>query len=420
MFKKDRWIEIIEVFNANPFRTFLTAFGVFWGIFILVVLLALTTGLRNGVSKDFGDFATNSMFMWGQSTSKPYKGLPKGRRVEFKINDREVLAEKIPELKYISPKAQLGGYNGANNVTRNEKTGAFTVSGDYPEFIKQQPMDITAGRFISYSDINEKRKGVVIGEGVVSSLFNKDEDPIGDYVKINGVNFMVIGTFKSPSSNGGDAEEDANTIYVPFTTFAQVFNLGDNVGWFAITAHDDASITALKPRILEVMRTQRTIDPTDERAIGNFDRAEAFGKITGLFDILKFVGFFVGGLILASGMVGIINILLISVKERTNEIGVRRALGATPWNIRGQIIQESLTLTILSGMTGIAAGAGVIWLMNYAISQSGPVENFANPTVNVTVLLIALVLLIVSGILAGLIPATRATQMKPVDALRTE
>jgi putative ABC transport system permease protein len=413
MFKKDRWIEIIEVFNANPFRTFLTAFGVFWGIFILVVLLALTTGLRNGVSKDFGDFATNSMFMWGQSTSKPYKGLPKGRRVQFKLEDAAVLKDKIPELKFVSPKGQLGGYNGANNVTRNEKTGAFTVSGDYPEFIEQQPMDITAGRFISYSDINAKRKGVVIGDGVVSSLFNLGEDPIGDYIKIKGA-------FNSPSTGGGDAEEDANTIYVPFTTFNQVFNRADNVGWFAITAHDGSSITNLKPRILEIMRDQRTIDPTDQRAIGNFDRSEAFGRITGLFDILKFVGFFVGGLILASGMVGIINILLISVKERTNEIGVRRALGATPWNIKGQIIQEALTLTVISGMTGIAAGAGVIWIMNYALLQSGPVDNFANPSVNIIVVVIALSILIISGITAGLIPAARATQMKPVDALRTD
>jgi putative ABC transport system permease protein len=420
MFKKDRWIEIIEVFNANPFRTFLTAFGVFWGIFILVVLLALTTGLRNGVSKDFGDFATNSMFMWGQSTSKPYKGLPKGRRVQFKLDDAQVLKDKISQLKFVSPKGQLGGYNGANNVTRNEKTGAFTVSGDFPEFIEQQPMDITSGRFISYSDINEKRKGVVIGDGVVSSLFNFGEDPIGEYIKINGVNFMVIGTFKSPSSSGGNAEEQANTIYVPFTTFNQVFNRGDSVGWFAITAHEGSSITSLKPLILEIMREQRTIDPSDQRAIGNFDRSEAFGRITGLFDILKFVGFFVGGLILASGMVGIINILLISVKERTNEIGVRRALGASPWDIRGQIIQESLSLTIISGMTGIAAGAGVIWLMNYVLLQSGPVDNFANPSVNIWVLIIALVILIISGITAGLIPAVRATQMKPVDALKTD
>ncbi len=335
MFNKDRWDEILEALSANPFRTLLTAFGVAWGIFILVVLLALTTGLRNGVSKDFGDFATNSIFMWGQGTSKPYKGLPKGRYVRFKTEDVAVLKQKMPELKYVSPRGQLGGYNGANNVTRNEKTGAFTVSGDYPEFIMQQPMDIIAGRFISYSDINEKRKGVVIGDGVVTSLFNVGEDPIGEYIKISGVNFMVIGTFSSPS-NGGNNEELANTIYVPFTTFNQVFNRGDEVGWMAITAYDEYSITSLKPRILEIMRQQRTIHPEDDRAIGNFDRAEAFGRITGLFDILKFVGFFVGGLILASGMIGVINILLISVKERTNEIGVRRALGQHPGKYAGR------------------------------------------------------------------------------------
>ena len=419
MLNKDRWNEILEALSANPFRTLLTAFGVFWGIFVLVVLLALTTGLRNGVSKDFGDFATNSLFMWGQGTSKPYKGLPKGRRVQFKVEDVAVLKEKMPELKYVSPRGQLGGYNGANNVTRNEKTGAFTVSGDYPEFIKQQPMDITAGRFISYSDINEKRKGVVIGDGVVTSLFNIGENPIGEYIKINGVNFMVIGAFSAPSNNG-NSEELANTIYVPFTTFNQVFNRGDEVGWMAITAYDEYSITTLKPRILDIMREQRTINPEDDRAIGNFDRAEAFGRITGLFDILKFVGFFVGGLILASGMIGVINILLISVKERTNEIGVRRALGATPWQVRWQIVQESLIITLVSGMGGVAAGAALIWVMNYALEQSGPVDNFANPSVNIAVIITALIILIISGILAGLFPAVRATKIKPVDALRTD
>lgn len=230
---------------------------------------------------------------------------------------------------------------------------------------------------------------------------------------------MVIGTFEAPSNNG-NSEELANTIYVPFTTFNQVFNRGDTVGWMAITAHDDYSITSLKPKILEIMREQRTIHPEDERAIGNFDRAEAFGRITGLFDILKFVGFFVGGLILASGMIGVINILLISVKERTNEIGVRRALGATPWQVRGQIIQESLVLTIFSGMWGVACGAGAILLMNYALEQSGPVDNFANPSVNIGVVVFALGILIFSGIIAGLFPAVRATRIKPVDALRTE
>ncbi|MDG2447301.1 MAG: ABC transporter permease [Flavobacteriaceae bacterium] len=419
MLNKDRWNEILETLNANRFRTLMTAFGVFWGIMILVLLLALTNGLKNGVTKDFGDFATNSIFMWSQSTSKPYKGLPKGRRYNFKIDDVALLKEKIPSLKYVSPRNQLGGYRGANNVTRKDKTGAFSITGDYPEFIYQQPMDIIQGRFISYSDINEKRKVAVIGADVVKSLYDLGEDILESYVKINGVNFLVIGVFKNSNSNGDD-EEDANTIFVPFTTFSQVFNYGDLVSWMAITAEDQTSITNLKPKIFSLIKKQHTIHPNDNRAIGDYDLAQQFNKISGLFSILTFVGFFVGTLVLLSGAIGISNIMLIVVKERTKEIGIRRALGATPFNIRTQILQESLLLTIMSGMAGIAFASGVIWLTNSILDSIGPVENFANPAVDIKIILIALLILVLFGVLAGLIPATRATRMKPVDALRTE
>ncbi|HPF10327.1 MAG TPA: ABC transporter permease [Flavobacteriaceae bacterium] len=419
MFNRDRWNEILEALNANRFRTFLTAFGVFWGIFILVILLALTNGLKNGVQAGFGDFATNSIFMWSQRTSIPYKGFAKGRGFNFKIQDVQVLKAKFPELKYVSPRNQLGGFRGANNVTRNEKTGAFNIYGDYPEYIDQEPMDITAGRFLSYSDIQDKRKVAIIGKDVAKALYDEDEEPLGSYIKINGINFMVIGTFKKSNSQG-DQEEDANTIFIPFTTFSQAFNYGDNVGWMAITANDNVSITNIKPKIMSVMRELRSVHPDDERAIGNFDLAEEFSRVMGLFTILTFVGYFVGALVLMSGVIGISNIMLIVVKERTKEIGVRRAIGASPWSIRLQILQESLVLTIVSGMTGIAFAAGIIWALNFLLSQSGPVENFANPTVGIGVVITALLILVISGVLAGLIPATRATQMKPVDALRME
>ncbi len=419
MFNRDRWIEILEALNSNKMRTLLTAFGVFWGITILVLLLALTNGLKNGVSADFGNFATNSMFMWSRRTSIPYKGLPKGRRFDFKLEDVQLLKEKIPALKYISPRNQLGGYNGANNVTRKAKTGAFSIYGDYPEFIKQKPMDITEGRYLNYSDIHDNRKVAVIGIDVVKGLFDKNEKIIGSYIKVNGVNFMVIGTFRI--SNGkGDREEDANSIFVPFTAFSQAFNRADNVGWMAITAYDDVSITKIKPQIFDIIKSQRKIHPKDDRAVGHFDLAKQFAKITGLFGILTVVGYFVGSLVLLSGVIGISNIMLIVVKERTKEIGVRRALGASPLNIKAQILQESLLLTILSGLVGVSFAAFVIWIMNYVLDLSGPVENFANPSVSMTTVITALVILIVSGLLAGLIPATRAVQMKPIDALRIE
>lgn len=419
MFNRDRWAEILEALNANRFRTLLTAFGVFWGILILVLLLALTNGLRNGVSAEFSNRATNSMFMWGQSTSMAYKGMNKGRRVQFKLADVEALRNGVPELKYISPRLQLGGYRGSNNVTRNEKTGAFQIYGDYPEFIKQNYLDIVKGRYISYSDIQKELKTAVIGVDVVKTLFEIGEDPLGEYIQINGVNFKVVGVFKNPSSSG-DSEEEANTIFIPFTSFARAFNTADNVGWMALTAHDNISVTAVKPKILSIMREQRGVHPQDPRAIGNWDLAEQFAKFTGLFNTLSFVGYFVGALILLSGGIGISNIMLIVVKERTNEIGVRRALGATPWTIKKQILQESLVLTIMSGLAGIAFAAGLIAIGNYFLDKYGPFDNFANPTVDITVVIIALMVLITAGLLAGLIPASRATQMKTVDALRTE
>ena len=419
MFNKDRWSEILEALNANKVRTFLTAFGVFWGITILVLLLALTNGLKNGVTADFGDFATNSMFMWTQGTSKPYKGLPKNRYFNYKIDDVAAIKAEIPNLKYVSPRNQLGGFRGANNVIRGTKTGAFEIYGDYPEYIKQQPMDILSGRFLSYSDIEAKRKICVIGTGVVKGLYDVGEEIIGTYIKINGVNFKVVGTFKMSNSQG-DGEQDASTIYIPFTTFGQAFNRGDRVGWMAITAVDGIPITSIKQQVFDLMKSRHKIHPEDDRAIGHFDLSEQFERVSGLFAILTIVGYFVGALVLMSGIIGISNIMLIVVKERTKEIGVRRALGASPWTIKGQILQESLILTILSGMVGISFAAFMIWIMNAVLDNVGPVENFANPSVGMQVVFTALFILVVSGLLAGMIPANSATKMKPVDALRIE
>ncbi len=419
MFSKDRWDEILEALNANKLRTALTAFGVAWGIFILVVLLALTNGLKNGVLKDFGDFATNSMFMWTQGTSKPYKGLPKGRYFNYKIDDVAAIKSEVTNLKYVSPRNQLGGFRGNNNVTRGTKTGAFEIYGDYPEYIKQQPLDILQGRFISYSDIDAKRKVCVIGTGVVKGLYDKGEGILGSYIKINGINFLVVGTFKTNNSQG-NGEQEASTIYTPFTTFGQAFNRGDSVGWMAITAIDGIPITTIKQQVFDLMKSRHRVHPEDDRAIGHFDLSEQFERVSGLFAILAFVGYFVGVLVLASGIIGINNIMLIVVKERTKEIGVRRALGASPWMIKGQILQESLVLTILSGMVGVTFAAFIVWAINKILDSAGEVENFANPSVDISVIITALIILIVSGLLAGLIPANSATKMKPVDALRIE
>jgi putative ABC transport system permease protein len=421
LFSRDSWQEILEALSANWFRTLLTAFGVLWGIFILVILLAAGKGLENGVKKGFEGTATNSMFMWSQTASRPYKGLPRGRRYNFRIDDVQALKNQLPDLKYVSPRNQLGGFGGANNVVRGLQTGAYNVYGDYPEIIEQQPMDVTLGRFINYSDIHERRKVAVIGEAVRNEMFEPGENPIGEYIKINEVNFMVIGTYRRISNNSGNVEEGQKEIFVPFTSFSQAFNRGDVVGWMAITAHDHASITDLKNTVFEIMKSRHSIHPDDDRAIGHFDLFVEYSKVNGLFVALNAIAYFIGILILLSGIIGISNIMLIVVKERTKEIGIRRALGATPWNIRSQVLLESIFLTILSGMAGIAMATGLLAVVNKALEQNpSPDTMFANPSVNLFVIGVALTILVLSGLLAGLIPAQNAIKVKPVDALRTE
>jgi putative ABC transport system permease protein len=421
MFDRDKWTEILEALTANTFRTLLTGFGVFWGIFILVILLAAGNGLENGVKQGFSGMATNTMFMWAQGTSKPYKGLPKSRPINFKNDDVPALKEKFPDLKYVSPRNQLGGYRGVNNVVRGTKTAAFNVNGDYPEFVNQESMKIVEGRFVNYQDIDLKRKVAVIGQGVIDGLYEKTEEVIGTYIKVNSVNFMVVGIYKIKSNNNGNAEEKQKNIFIPFTSFQQAFNYGDRVGSMTITANDNVSITDLKPKILEFMKSRHSISPDDERAIGNFDLYAEFSKILGLFSILKFIAYFVGTLVLLSGVIGISNIMLIVVKERTKEIGIRRALGATPAAIRSQILLESIFLTISAGMLGIATATGVLVIIN-KILDSMPSEGsmFANPSVDLSVVFFALIILVGSGLLAGFIPAQTAIKVKPVDALRTE
>lgn len=422
MFDRDKWNEIIEALSAKPFRTLITAFGVFWGIFILVILLSASQGLQNGIKRQMGGLSTNTMFMWTQSTSKPYKGLPQGRYYNFRNGDVDAIKREIDGLLYVSPRNQLGGFRGSNNVVRGTKTGAYNVYGDYPEFIQQQPMDIIQGRFINYGDIDNKRKVAIIGEGVIRELYEPGEEVLGSYIKIQGVNFMVVGVYKNKTNMHGDAEEGQKQVFIPFTTFQQAFNYGDIVGWMTITAKDDIPITDVKQNIFDLLKNRHTIDPTDDRAIGHFDLYQEFKKINGLFAILTGVSYFVGIFILGSGVIGIVNIMLIVVKERTQEIGIRRALGATPGRIIKQILTESVILSLLSGMAGIIFAGFLLWLVNMGLdSMEDPSKiPFANPIVSLGVIVIALLILVFAGLLAGLIPALTAVKVKPIEALRTE
>ncbi|MEM1340483.1 MAG: ABC transporter permease [Bacteroidota bacterium] len=419
MFNRDRWKEILEVLSSNWFRTVLTAFGVFWGIFILLLLLAAGKGLENGIRQDFGDIATNTMFMWTRRTTKAYEGLPKNRRFEFKREDVQLIRDNVPNLRFISPRNQLGGFSaGGNNVVRGLKTGAFDVYGDYPEIIRQEPMKITSGRFVNYNDITEKRKVAIIGQGVKNELYEKGEEVIGSYIEIQEVNFQVIGTYKK-TDNDNDIS-DQKEIYVPFTSFSQAFNRGEEVGWMAITAQDGSSISMLKEKIINVMKQKHKVHPEDTRAIGYFDLYEQFNRVQSLFAGMRWIAIVVGTFVLISGIIGVSNIMLIVVKERTKEIGIRRALGESPWSIRKQVLMESIFLTSISGMAGITFGALLIYGINAILDSTGPVDMFINPSVGVGVVTTALLLLVISGLLAGFIPAQSAIKVRPIEALRNE
>jgi len=314
MFSKDRWKEILEVLSSNMLRTVATAFGVGWGIFILIILLAAGKGLENGIRLNFNGVATNTMFLWTETTSMAFEGLPEGRNFNFKLEDVELLRKNVPQLRIISPRNSLRRSEN-DNVIRGTESGQYRVFGDYPDIVEQRPIYTAKGRFFNYNDINQKRKVVVIGDGIRKDLYEKDEEVIGTYLKISGINFMVVGTYKEKTSNGG-GENSEREIFMPFTTFSQAFNMSDNVGWMALTAKDGSSISNLTDKIISTVKQSRKVHPDDERAIGYFDLFEEYNRVESLFAALRFIAYFVGILVLISGIIGV-SLSLIHISEPT-------------------------------------------------------------------------------------------------------
>lgn len=420
MFDLDRWQEIYITLKKNKVRTFFTAFGVFWGIFMLIIMLGSGNGLQNGANAGFGDMATNSMFMWTQQTSMPYKGLPRGRYYNFDNSDTRALTDQIPEIEYIAPRLQGWAGEGGNNVIRAERTGAYTIQGDYPAYNLIEPLNILKGRFINQGDIDEKRKICVIGERVKNELFNKDEDPIGQYIQVQGVYFQVCGIFSSRKKDR-QAEQENQTVMLPFTTLQKTYNYGDRVGWYSITAKKGIAVSSMEEKIKSLMRQRHKIHPDDKRAVGSFNLENEYLKMQRLFSGISILVWIVGIGTLMAGVIGISNIMLVVVKERTREIGVQRAIGASPWVIVSQIIMESVILTSFAGYFGLVAGVGVLEAVNMAISgMNTETMMFANPGISFQVAVTALIILVFSGALAGIIPARKAVTIKPIDALRYE
>jgi putative ABC transport system permease protein len=421
MFDLDRWQEIMSALKKNKLRTFFTAFGVFWGIFMLVIMLGSGTGLKNGVTSDFGDFATNSVFMWTRPTTVPYKGLPRARNYNFKNDDIDALRREIPEIEHLAPRTQGGGFRGGNNVVRGTKSGAFSVMGDYPEWNLIDPVVIDNGRFLNHADLKEKRKVAVIGNKVYEVLFKPGEEAIGQYIQIQGIYFQVVGVFKPKNSGVNFGGEKEQSVFIPLTTFQRVYNWGDIVGWFAFTSKPGIPVSVVEEKASALLRRRHSVSPDDPQAIGSFNMEKQYNQMTGLFAGINGLIWIVGIGTLMAGVIGISNIMLVIVKERTKEIGIQRALGASPMNIISQIITESVFLTTFAGYVGLVIGVFILEVVNYALSQGGGESNmFKNPGVDFNMAIMALVILIFSGAVAGLIPARKAVSIKPIDALRYE
>lgn len=414
MFEKDRWKEIFHVLKQNKLRSFLTAFGIAWGIFMLMIMLGASTGLGNGMSRNLGDFAVNSCFMYTQTTTLPYKGFKKDRNYNFDLTDIDMLKSKIPEIQYIAPQLDRGN----QMVSRNNKTEGFNIMGDYPEYNNIDPVTMSKGRFINYKDISDCRKVIVIGNRVNEVLFENGENAIGQNVKINGIYFKVIGIYRSKHS-GGWGEFQDGCIVMPLTTMQKAYNLGNIVGWFGMTASATTSVKIIEDKAIALLKAAHYIHPDDEMAVGHQNVAEEFKKFQGLFTGISLLVWIVGLGTLFAGVVGVSNIMLVIVRERTQEFGIQRALGATPWKIIGQLLMESVFLTTTAGYVGLFLGIGLIELIGMLLPPEAT-NVFYNPDISLKVAFSSLTILVISGLLAGIIPARKAVSMKPIDAIRSE
>lgn len=410
LFDRDTWQEVFDSLSKNKLRSILTMVGVWWGILLLIGLLGSARGLENSFNRLFGSFATNSVFVWGQSTGKPFKGFQEGRQVKLSLSDAKRIEENVEGIEFVLPRSQ-----NRTTVTRNFLSGSFLMAGDYPLLDELQKKKLIHGRFINQNDIDDNKKVAVISEDTYKQLFEKDAEVIGSYIEVNGINFTVIGMFENGNVNMGPSTD----IHIPFTTFQQIYNRGDRIGWMMITGKPEYNIKQIEEDSKLLLKNLNNIHPKDNRAFGSFNLGKEFAKMTGFLTGMQFLTWFVGIATLIAGVFAIGNILLITVKERTKEIGVRRALGATPFEIKRQIVVEAVFLTLVAGVFGIITGGWILILLDHLFGQ-GAEAAIVNASVSIAVVFIALLILVALGTLIGLIPANKATSIKPIEALREE
>ena len=407
---RDKWQEIFSTINKNKLRTFLTGFSVAWGIFMLIILLGSGQGLQNGVKHQFADDATNSLWVYQGLTSMPYKGTNAGRRIQFTnadyVNTKRIdnLIDHISGRFYVGSKTMSYGYN----------YGSYDIRAVNPGHKYIENTEITRGRFLNPLDMKNFSKVMVIGDVVRKDLFKNGVNPLGKYVRIGNIPFKVVGVFKDAGGNG-----EMRKVYIPVTTAQRVFNGGNRLDQIMFTV-GNATLGQTKKIEKELRKKFAAVhhfNPADRRAIRISNNLDEYEKVMNLFLGIRIFIWIIGIGTIIAGIVGVSNIMMIVVKERTKEIGIRKALGATPRSIVGLILLESVVITSLAGYIGLMAGVGLLELGN---KYMPPSDFFRNPEANLSIALTAMVILVVAGAIAGFIPAKKAASIKPIEALRDE
>jgi putative ABC transport system permease protein len=412
IFDWDKWQEIFETMKKNRLRTFLTGFSVAWGIFMLIILLGSGNGLENGVRKEFEGDATNTLWINPGQTSVAYKGLKSGRNIQFTNEDYDLIKTEIPHIDKISSRFNVWQYN---TVSYKKEYGNYDIIACHPGYGYYETLEIVSGRFINDDDINDFRKIVIISTIVKTALF-KDEDPMGKFIDVSGIPFKVAGIFKD---SGGD--RDMQRIYVPLSTAQRVFNYGNKIQTIGIVTDKTIDVDdsrAMADDVRQTLAQAHKFDPQDQRAVFIWNNLEQFKQFMNLFASIRLFIWIIGIGTIIAGVVGVSNIMMIVVKERTQEIGIRKALGATPWSIVSLILLESVLITSFAGYIGLVMGVGLLELISPIFENSETF--FKNPEVDITVALGATLVMIVSGMLAGFVPARKAAKIQPIEALRYE
>lgn len=409
----DRYREIIDTLTRNKMRSFLTGFGVFWGVFMLVALLGGGQGLKDLLSSNFDGFANNSAFLVPNATTKPYAGLSKGRQWSLAYKDVERIRQQVPELDIVSPVLSIWG----RQAVYGDKKTSCTINGVLGNYSQIEYPDIRYGRDLNEMDVKQQRKVCVLGKKIYKSLFTNGENPCGKKLRMDNIYYDIVGVnFYAGNLSVGSRAEDKVTI--PLTVMQRLYNKGDSIDVICMTAKPGVAMSSVMPTIRQVVAKAHRIAPDDQKAIIDLNAELLFGMVDNLFKGVNFLVLLVGIGTLLAGAIGVSNIMMVTVRERTTEIGIRRAIGATPADILRQIVAESIVLTSVAGLSGIVFAVMILEMLELANTTDGIAS--AHFQISFAAALISLALLSLLGVLAGLIPAVRAMRIRPVEAIVNE